>query len=34
LSRQIAEGHGGTLTLADRGAARGCVATVRLPLGA
>lgn len=31
LSRQIAEGHGGTLTLANREDARGCVATLRLP---
>jgi nitrogen fixation/metabolism regulation signal transduction histidine kinase len=32
LSRQIAEAHGGTVTLANRVEARGCVATVRLPL--
>lgn len=32
LSRQIAEGHGGTLTLANRTDARGAVATLRLPL--
>ena len=30
LSRQIAEAHGGTLTLADRRGARGCVAVVRI----
>ena len=32
LCRQIAEAHGGTVTLANREGARGCVATVRLPL--
>ncbi len=32
LSRQIAEAHGGSLTLLNRARARGCVATVRLPL--
>ncbi len=32
LSRQIAEAHGGALSLANRPNARGCVATVRLPL--
>jgi two-component system nitrogen regulation sensor histidine kinase NtrY len=32
LSRQIAEAHGGTLTLEARGDARGCVARLRLPL--
>jgi signal transduction histidine kinase len=33
LSRQIAEAHGGTLTLEDRSdGARGCVATLRLPV--
>jgi signal transduction histidine kinase len=32
LSRQIAEAHGGTLTLANRTDARGAVATLRLPL--
>lgn len=32
LSRQIAEGHGGSLTLENRPAARGCVARLRLPL--
>ncbi len=30
LCRQIAEAHGGTLTLADRRDARGCVAVVRI----
>ena len=32
LSRQIAEAHGGTLTLENRHDARGCRATLRLPL--
>ena len=32
LSRQIAEAHGGTVTLDNRTDARGCRATVRLPL--
>ena len=32
LSRQIAEAHGGTLTLTNRTDARGAVATVRLPM--
>jgi PAS domain S-box-containing protein len=31
LSRQIAEGHGGSLVLANRPDARGCVAYLRLP---
>jgi two-component system, NtrC family, nitrogen regulation sensor histidine kinase NtrY len=31
LSRQIAEAHGGTLTLANRVGARGCVARLELP---
>lgn len=31
LSRQIAEAHGGTLTLSNRERARGCVAMLRLP---
>ena len=31
LSRQIAEAHGGSLTLENRRGARGCVATVSLP---
>jgi nitrogen fixation/metabolism regulation signal transduction histidine kinase len=33
LSRQIAENHGGTLTLADRSDRRGCEARLLLPLG-
>jgi len=32
LSRQIAEAHGGTLTLENRRAGRGCEARLRLPL--
>jgi two-component system, NtrC family, nitrogen regulation sensor histidine kinase NtrY len=32
LSRQIAEAHGGSLVLENRGEARGCRATLRLPL--
>jgi PAS domain S-box-containing protein len=32
LCRQIAEGHGGTVALENRSDARGCRATVRLPL--
>jgi two-component system, NtrC family, nitrogen regulation sensor histidine kinase NtrY len=32
LARQIAEGHGGTLTLEDRMQARGCIARLSLPL--
>jgi two-component system nitrogen regulation sensor histidine kinase NtrY len=32
LSRQIAEAHGGTLTLQNRGDRRGCIATVRFDL--
>ena len=32
LSRQIAEAHGGTLTLDNRSDGRGCVAQLRLPL--
>jgi two-component system nitrogen regulation sensor histidine kinase NtrY len=32
LSRQIAEAHGGTLTLENRESGRGCRATLRLPL--
>jgi len=31
LSRQIAEGHGGTLTLENRKNAPGCRAALRLP---
>jgi PAS domain S-box-containing protein len=34
LSRQIAEAHGGTLTLENRDDHRGCEATLRLPLSA
>jgi nitrogen fixation/metabolism regulation signal transduction histidine kinase len=34
LSRQIAEAHGGTLTLENRTPARGCRATLKLPLSA
>jgi signal transduction histidine kinase len=34
LSRQIAEAHSGTLTLENRSGARGCRATLTLPLGA
>jgi signal transduction histidine kinase len=34
LSRQIAEAHGGILKLENRADARGCVATLALPLGA
>jgi PAS domain S-box-containing protein len=34
LSRQIAEAHGGTITLENRTEANGCRATLRLPLGA
>lgn len=33
LSRQIAEAHGGVLTLENRGDVRGCVARLVLPLG-
>jgi two-component system nitrogen regulation sensor histidine kinase NtrY len=32
LSRQIAEAHGGTLSLENRSGAKGCRATLRLPL--
>jgi signal transduction histidine kinase len=32
LSRQIAEGHGGTLTLENRRHGRGCEARLRLPI--
>ena len=32
LSRQIAEAHGGVLTLENRAAVLGCVAELRLPL--
>jgi signal transduction histidine kinase len=33
LSRQIAEAHGGTLALEDRGEGVGCRAVLRLPIG-
>ncbi len=33
LSRQIAEGHGGSLTLENRELGSGCVARLRLPVG-
>ncbi len=33
LSRQIAEAHGGVLTLENRGDARGCVARLVIPVG-
>ena len=33
LCRQIVENHGGSLTLADRGSPRGCVARILLPVG-
>jgi signal transduction histidine kinase len=33
LSRQIAEAHGGMLTLANRPSGRGCLAKLRLPRG-
>lgn len=33
LSRQIAEAHGGTLTLTNRGDGRGCEARLSLPIG-
>jgi signal transduction histidine kinase len=33
LCRQIAEAHGGSLTLEDRDDVRGCHAVLRLPLG-
>jgi two-component system, NtrC family, nitrogen regulation sensor histidine kinase NtrY len=32
LSRQIAEGHGGMLTLENRASGRGCEARLRIPL--
>jgi signal transduction histidine kinase len=34
LSRQIAEAHGGTLTLENRPDARGAIATIRIPAAA
>jgi two-component system nitrogen regulation sensor histidine kinase NtrY len=33
LSRQIAEGHGGQLTLENRTSGSGCEARLRLPVG-
>jgi nitrogen fixation/metabolism regulation signal transduction histidine kinase len=33
LSREIVENHGGSISLANRVGAKGCVASVRLPLG-
>jgi PAS domain S-box-containing protein len=33
LSRQIAEAHGGSLTLENRADARGCVGRLRIPIG-
>lgn len=33
LARQIAEAHGGSLTLENRGDAPGCIARLRLPVG-
>ncbi len=33
LSRQVAEAHGGSLTLENRRNGRGCVATLRIPAG-
>ncbi|MBI3981720.1 MAG: PAS domain-containing sensor histidine kinase, partial [Gemmatimonadetes bacterium] len=33
LSRQIAEAHGGTLTLENRRGIPGCIARVTLPVG-
>ena len=32
LSREIVENHGGTITLANRADARGCIARVTLPM--
>ena len=32
LCRQIAENHGGTLTLENRGDTTGCLARLRLPV--
>jgi signal transduction histidine kinase len=34
LCRQIAEAHGGSLALENRESGRGCIATLRLELGA
>jgi len=33
LSRQIAEAHGGTLSLRNRAQGKGCEAVIQLPLG-
>lgn len=33
VSRQIVEGHGGTVSLLNRVGAKGCAATLRLPIG-
>jgi signal transduction histidine kinase len=33
LSRQIAEAHGGSLSLENKAEGHGCLATLRLPLG-
>jgi two-component system nitrogen regulation sensor histidine kinase NtrY len=33
LCRKIAEAHGGSVTLENRASGKGCVATLRLPLG-
>jgi signal transduction histidine kinase len=33
LSREIVENHGGSISLENRVGAKGCVASVRLPLG-
>jgi signal transduction histidine kinase len=33
LSREIVENHGGSIALENRVGAKGCVASVRLPLG-
>ena len=33
LSRQIAEAHGGSLSLQNKAEGGGCIATLRLPLG-
>jgi nitrogen fixation/metabolism regulation signal transduction histidine kinase len=32
LARQIAEGHGGTLTLENRRDSRGCIARMMVPV--
>jgi signal transduction histidine kinase len=33
LSREIVENHGGSISLQNRVGAKGCLASVRLPLG-